>query len=264
MTSLRTIVNLIPIATCFVALSVPTAQASPLRDAASEYKSAVKKFEIEIYERDYDRHSKRVVQDLEEAAIRMRSASSDTHRLDRLDRAWQEILQLHPRVEAAFFGSTRTCVVEPDFGLVQTWQRVNFALGNLAQAVDWLYGSYGVSPAAAHLPPYRASREPYSPSAGPRHGSGFQAFPGVPLHVPLHSGELPSNRRGDHPYVVPGSQSSRAQTPLPFEEIPLGPAFQSTPFDARSSYFAEPPGPAASRSDLIRSVLRSLIRELDD
>jgi hypothetical protein len=260
MKSLRAILNFIPVAACFVALSVPTAQASPLRDAASEYKSAVKKFEIEIYERDYDRHSKRIVQDLEEAAIRMRSASSDTRRPDRLDRAWREILQLHPRVEAAFFGASRTCVLQPDFGLVQSWQRVNFALGNLAQAVEWHYGSYGAAPAASHLSPYPATRELHSPYGGARHGPGFQAFPAMPSHP----GELRSSGHGDLPYIVPGSPSSRARTPLPFEASPMRPTFQPTPYDARSSYLAEPPGPAASRSDLIRTVLRSLIRGLDD
>lgn len=146
------------------------AHANPLRDASSEYKHAVKQFEIAIYRRGFDRPAKDLIQELEEAAIRMRSASFHPQRLDRLECAWREVQYLHPRVEVGIFGAStigRRC---PDIELEQCWERVNCAFADLAQAVAYVCGP--LAPLAPRTGfPLESSYPPaFLPNAEPQYG----------------------------------------------------------------------------------------------
>ncbi|MEM7476355.1 MAG: hypothetical protein AAF483_15285 [Planctomycetota bacterium] len=115
---------------------------TPLCAAAAEYQSAVKHFEIAIYERRFDSYTKRMVQRLEDASIEMRAASHQLHRLDRLAHAWDDIQHLHPRVESIAFRPRSTCLTTRDLGLEQCWERVNCAYRDLAKEVRCVLGQH--------------------------------------------------------------------------------------------------------------------------
>ncbi|MCR9296287.1 MAG: hypothetical protein NXI32_26550 [bacterium] len=158
----------------------PEAHANPLRDASSEYKHAVKQFEIAIYRRGFDRPAKELIQELEEAAIRMRSASFHPQRLDRLECAWREVQYLHPRVEVGIFGAStigRRC---PDIELEQCWERVNCAFADLAQAVAYVCGPPAPLPPGTGFPLESSYPHAVAPFSGTRYGSPLQQ-PSVPL-----------------------------------------------------------------------------------
>ena len=132
--------NLSIIALLLAAVLVPTSvQAghdSPLTNAARAYRDAVVDFERNVIRARYiDRYDVRLVDDLEDATSELRSASRDPFRGNRFAHAWQDVSDLHRRVEASLFGRGNYRI---DPQLARCWATVVCAYTDLIAQVNYL------------------------------------------------------------------------------------------------------------------------------
>lgn len=159
---------------------MPSAGAShrdPLVCAATDYRDAVREFRREVHRLRYiERYDRRLVDDLERATHRFRSAAHRPDDVRRLLYHWSELQTLHGRVESAIFG--RDCYpFDPVLGA--HWQRVSMVMNQMV--VELRRVSAGR---------HRSFHAPVSP--------GFHAAPG---RVPGHS--IPRHGGVGHPFPIP-------------------------------------------------------------
>jgi hypothetical protein len=103
---------------------------TPLYTAACQYRDAVREFERGVFRAHcFGRYDERLVDRLEDATGRLRSATRHPDDLDRLFYEWGEVECLQPRVQAAIFNITR---YPHDPQLAECWSRVLCSYERLA------------------------------------------------------------------------------------------------------------------------------------
>ena len=117
-------------ATVFAATPAQASHESPLYRAASEYREAVRHFERSVIRSRYlHRQHERVVDDLEDATSRLRSAARHPERTSRLFQSWDKIIYLHRRAEAVVFADP-TCPSGRE--LAECWYAVQITFDHVA------------------------------------------------------------------------------------------------------------------------------------
>ncbi|KAA5540990.1 hypothetical protein FYK55_19000 [Roseiconus nitratireducens] len=165
---------------------------SPLERAADCYRETVRDFERHVLRARYiERTDERLVDDLEDSTSRLRSATRNLRRLDRLFESYVITQRLHYRVQSTLFEQG---LYPPDRDLVECWSRVARTFGHLETEMrcfqDLLHGHE-------------------SPVHG---GGGYQPVPvPVPTYVPVvpHYGADSIGPRGATPTFLPESFGPR-------------------------------------------------------
>lgn len=124
------------IGACFACSSVFAGNRSPIYNAAHDYREAVRAFERQVLRTPRMPTSvERLVDDLEDSTSRLRSASHDPARFDRLMERFLATDQLHARVQLTFFGDP-LCPPGPE--LESCWIAVDQAYANLSYEIRYL------------------------------------------------------------------------------------------------------------------------------
>lgn len=112
------------------------ARNTPIYAAADAYRKAVEQFEKLVLRTPNIRSSvERLVDDLEQSAIKLRLAAHDPGRFDRLCRRYATTEKLHSRVGLTFFGDP---IFYPGPQLEESWIVVDEAYVNLATEMQYL------------------------------------------------------------------------------------------------------------------------------
>jgi hypothetical protein len=123
-------------AACITAtlLCATPAQASndtPIYRAASEYREAVRDFERSVVRSRYlNRTHKRVADDMEDSTSRLRRATRNPHRTERLFDAWDRVQYLQQHADVTIM-SDPTCPAGAE--LIDCWHRVLCAYNEVAR-----------------------------------------------------------------------------------------------------------------------------------
>ena len=164
---------------------------TPLYQAACHYREAVREFERGVFRAHcFGHYDERLVDRLEDATSRLRSATRHPEKIDRLLYEWDEVQSLQPRVAAAIFNPDRY-PHHPE--LAVCWQRVTCAGQQLANELLTLQIPL---PRHHHIAPPHIRSYDRVPAA---------TFEGQPPRFPVTRPNL-----GSHGFVAPPRPSDRA------------------------------------------------------
>lgn len=109
--------------------SADAAEAAPLYQLASKYRSAVSDFERTLLEvRGIDRGDERLVDRLDDETARMRLAARNPRHMNKLFHQWRQVQQLHAQVQSTIFGN-----YTPHHELVKQWETVSYYYSMFAE-----------------------------------------------------------------------------------------------------------------------------------
>jgi len=169
---------------------------------ADRYRDAVQEFERLVRRNDHlGRRHERVADALEDATARLRSATRNPRRIDRLTETWREVAELHQRTEAIVFANP---VFPGRAVLAGQWVEINAVFGQLGSIIEVVFSGYGggfgadfwyppiIAPPVYYPPIYPPICYPPAPSPGPQtdpfsggnHPSQWNPNRGVDLNPP--------------------------------------------------------------------------------
>lgn len=223
---------------------------TPLYQAACEFREAVKDFERGVHRSDcFSHYDERIVDRLEDATSRLRSAARHPDRFDRLLYEWNEVQSLMPRVQAAIFDPAR---YPPHPQLAVCWERVTCAGERFAEQLRCLTAPVSVGP-----PHYRHPHHAVPPVVAPRphrshHFPGEASYHdyryGYPADISSPEVRFPGSHHGGH-----GHYSRH------------GNAISIPPTRVAPSPFGPPPRTVEpTRRDIGRAVIGALLTRILD